>query len=68
MKIKDKALEKFKYYKSFVEVQKGIKLKKLCVDEGGEFINTNFKTYLKVESMTLDIMAAYSLAQNGISE
>ena len=66
--MKDKTLEKFKYYKSFVKVQKGMKLKKLCVDGGGEFINTDFKTYLKAEDIILDITAAYSPAQNRISE
>lgn len=60
MKHKSEALEKFKHYKSFVETQTGNKLKKFCVDGGGEFLSKEFKKYLLENGTQLDITTPYS--------
>ena len=68
MKEKNQAIRKFKSYKNFIETQKGRKLKKLRVDGGGEFIGKEFREYLEEEGIQLEVTAAHSPAQNGISE
>ena len=68
MKEKSQALQKFKNYKNFVERQKGRKIKKIRVDGAGEFIGKEFREYLEAEGIQLEITAAHSPAQNGISE
>ncbi len=45
-----------------------MKLKKIRCDNGGEFINDEFTTYLRAEGIELDTSAPKSSAQNGIAE
>jgi transposase InsO family protein len=68
MKNKSDAFTKFKQYKSFMEMQTSRKLKKLCVDEGGEFLSKEFKKYLLDNGIQLEITAPHSPSQNGIAE
>src|SRR3954467_7112884 len=68
MKNKSQALQKFKYYKSFMETQKNKKLKILRTDNGGEYVSEDFKNYCKESGIRLQYTAPDSPAQNGISE
>src|SRR4051812_5941774 len=68
MKNKLQVLQKFKYYKSFMETQKNKKLKILRTDNGGEYVSEDFKNYCKESGIRLQYMAPDSPAQNGISE
>src|SRR3954467_3079432 len=65
---KSQVLQKFKYYKSFMETQKNKKLKILRTDNGGEYVSEDFKNYCKEASIRLQYMAPDSPAQNRISE
>ena len=67
-KTKNIVLEKFRYYKSFVETQTGKRLKKLRVDNGKEYVNKAMEDYLQEEGILLETTAPYSPAQNGIAE
>ena len=42
---KDEALRHFELYKAFIETQTGHKLKKFWSDNGGEYVNKNFKEF-----------------------
>src|SRR3954467_4697819 len=53
MKNKSQALQKFKYYKSFMKTQKNKKLKILRTDNGGEYISEGFKHYCREASIRL---------------
>jgi hypothetical protein len=68
MKNKLQALQKFKYYKSFMETQKNKKLKILRTDNGGEYVSEDFKNYCREAGIRLQYMAPDSPAQNGILE
>jgi hypothetical protein len=65
---KDQTLKDFKIYKSFLETQTGKKIKKLRTDNGGKYINLPFKEFCASEGIIMEMMAPYSLAQNGTAE
>lgn len=68
LKHKSEALPMFKVFKSLVENQTGSKIKRLVNDGGGEYVNSEFKTFLESEGILMDITAAYTPQQNAISE
>jgi transposase InsO family protein len=65
---KDQALKNFKLYKLFLETQTGEKIKRFCTDNGSEYIRLPFKEFCTNEGIIMEMMAPYSLAQNGIAE
>lgn len=67
-KHKSEALGHFQAYKAMVENKFGRKIKKIRCDNGGEFLSTEFKAYLRAEGIELDTTAPRSSAQNGIAE
>ena len=62
---KDEALEKFKVYKTEVEVQKGKCIKVFRSDKGGEYYDPH---YFKSVGIIHQTTAPYTPQQNGISE
>jgi Integrase core domain len=68
MKNKSQALQKFKYYKSFMETQKNIKLKILRTDNGGEYLSEDFKHYCKEAGIRLQYTTPDSPVQNRIQK
>ncbi|CAM8920561.1 unnamed protein product [Rhodiola kirilowii] len=62
---KDEALDKFKIYKSEVELQKGTSIKKLRTDRGGEYFNPS---YFQSVGIIHETTAPYTPQQNGVSE
>ena len=69
---KDKALKHFKSFKEFIEIDMGNKLKRLCSDNGGEYINKYFKDFCASHGIIMETMAPYSpaktVSQNGLTE
>jgi transposase InsO family protein len=65
---KDQALKNFKIYKSFLETQTSGKIRRLCTDNGGEYINSPFKEFCAAKGIIMETTAPYSPAQNGIAE
>lgn len=57
MKNKSEALEKFKEFKKEVENVTNKKIKSLQTDNGKEYVNENFDTYLKKEGIRRRITA-----------
>ena len=65
---KDEALRHFELYKVFIETQTGYKLKKNWLDNGGKYVNKNFKDFCGKYGIIMETTAPYSPAQNGIAE
>ncbi|GJZ83037.1 zinc finger, CCHC-type containing protein, partial [Tanacetum coccineum] len=63
--LKDEALDKFKVFKTEVELQQGSLIKRFKNDRGGEYIDT---LYFQSVGIIHETTAPYTLQQNGISE
>ncbi|GKA08482.1 zinc finger, CCHC-type containing protein [Tanacetum coccineum] len=62
---KDEALDKFKIYKTKVELQQNNLIKTLCTDRGGEYYDPSYFQFVGIIHQT---MAPYTPQQNGVSE
>ncbi|GKC66352.1 zinc finger, CCHC-type containing protein, partial [Tanacetum coccineum] len=62
---KDEALDKFKVFKTKVELQQGFLIKRFRTDRGGEYMDT---LYFQSVGIIHETTAPYTLQQNGISE
>lgn len=65
---KSEAFQVFKSYKTLVENQTGCKIKRLVNDGGGEYISSEFQSFLSSEGTLMDINAPYTPQQNIIYE
>ncbi|GJX15390.1 zinc finger, CCHC-type containing protein [Tanacetum coccineum] len=64
-KFLDEALDKFKVFKSEVELQQGSKIKRIRTDRGREYMDT---LYFQSVGIIHEMIAPYTLQQNGISK
>ncbi|GJX54803.1 zinc finger, CCHC-type containing protein [Tanacetum coccineum] len=62
---KDEALDKFKVFKTKVELQQGSQIKRFRTDRGGEYMDT---LYFHYAGIIHEMTAPYTSQQNGISE
>ena len=62
---KDEALEKFRVFKTEVELQQGISIKVFRTDRGGEFYDP---TYFQSVGIIHETTAPYTPQQNGVAE
>ena len=68
MKNKNEVFDKFKYYKSLVENQKGKKILALRSDRGGEYFPTEFVSFCEQHGIIHETSAPYTPQQNGLAE
>lgn len=68
LKNKSQALEEFKAYKALVEKQHGMKIKSIQSDNGREFINKEFDSFLKSEGIKRRLTTPYTPEQNGVAK
>ena len=68
MKHKHEVYEKFLDWKALVEKSSGYKVKKLRTDNGGEYVLTEFESYLKKEGIEHQYTIPKTPEQNGVSE
>lgn len=68
LKRKSETLTKFKQFKTMAETQTGQKLKMLRTDNGKEYFNDAFSSYLKSEGVIHQSSAPYTPEQNGKAE
>ncbi|KAG7302210.1 hypothetical protein JYU34_013686 [Plutella xylostella] len=68
IKSKAEVLEKFNEFKNLVENELNKKIKKLRTDNGKEYINRNFDSYLKKSGILHQTTVPYTPEQNGLSE
>ncbi|GJT18772.1 zinc finger, CCHC-type containing protein [Tanacetum coccineum] len=62
---KDEALDKYKVFKTKVELQQGSLIKRFRTDKGGEYMDTMYFQYVGIVH---EITAPYTPQQNGISK
>lgn len=60
--------EKFQLYKAHVEKQTGCKIKTLRTDNNGEYINSQFDSFLSAEGISRQLTVPYTPQQNGVAE
>ena len=65
---KSDLFEKFKEWKAMVELQSGHALQEFQSDNGGEFIGSSFKSYLRSTGILHRTSTAYTPQQNGKAE
>lgn len=68
LKCKSEVLEKLKEFKELAETYTGNKLKVLQSDNGTEYINRDFDTYLKRCGIQRRLSAPHTAHQNGLAE
>ncbi len=61
-------LKQFVRFKVWAEKYTGFEVKTLRTDNGGEYINDDFKTYLHTMGIERQTTVAYSPSQNGVAE
>ena len=65
---KSDALNVFKKFKAFVELQNRYKLKKLRSDRSGEYTSNEFQEFYVKQGMERQLTIAYAPQQNGVAE
>nr|GEV46704.1 retrovirus-related Pol polyprotein from transposon TNT 1-94 [Tanacetum cinerariifolium] len=65
---KSQAFEAFKKFKPIVEKEKGLKIKSMRSDRGGEFLSKEFKIFCEDNGIRRFLTAPYSPQQNGVVE
>jgi len=68
LKQKSEVIEKFKEYMQLVENQTGRKIKTLRTDNGKEYVNNEFSTFLKEKGIKHELTNDYTPEQNGVAE
>ena len=61
-------MEKFREYQARVENEKGVRIKVVQSDRGGEYINNEFISHLKGQGVEHQMTAPYTPEQNGVAE
>jgi transposase InsO family protein len=65
---KDEALEDFKEYHIMAEMKTGQKLMAVRSDNGGKFVNGEFRKYFKNHGIEQQLIAPYTPQEVGVSE
>ena len=68
LQCKSDAFEAFKHFKNLAETEKGVKIKALRSDRGGEFTSEEFSKFCLEHGIKRQLSAPYSPQQNGIVE
>ena len=68
LQCKSDALEAFKHFKNLAETEKGMKVKTLRSDRGGEFTSDEFTKFCLEHGIKRQLTAPYSPQQNGVVE
>nr|GEV13382.1 retrovirus-related Pol polyprotein from transposon TNT 1-94 [Tanacetum cinerariifolium] len=66
LKEKSQAFEAFKTFKAMVEKEKGLKIKSMRSDRGGEFLSKEFNKFCEDNGIRRFLTAPYSPQQNGV--
>ena len=68
LQCKSDVFEAFKHFKNLTETEKGMKIKTLRSDRGGEFTSDEFSKYCLEHDIKRQLTAPYSPQQNGVVE
>ena len=65
---KTEVIQNFKEFHREAELVAGTKIKRLCSDNGTEYMNAEFERYLKENGIRRQLSVPYSPQQNGVVE
>ena len=68
MKAKDEAFQKYKLYKAMLACQRGIQIKILIMDRGGEYTSTKFNKHLENQGTNHRLTVHDTPESNGVAE
>lgn len=68
MKHKSEVLEKFKDFETATTSDSGNRIRKLRIDNGGEYTSKEFEAYLKSRGIFHELSVPHSPEQNGVAE
>ncbi|KAM0988950.1 hypothetical protein ACFX2A_013056 [Malus domestica] len=68
MRNKSEVFSIFKKFKMMVELQSGLKIKRLRSDRGGEFTSLEFQEFCEGAGLQKQLTVAYTPQQNGVAE
>ena len=68
LKEKSEAFEQFKKFKTMAEAEKGVKIKSIRSDRGGEFTSDEFRKLCDESGIRKQLTAPYTPQQNGVVE
>lgn len=68
IKYKSEAIDKFREYVAMAETHYGVKIAKLRVDNGGEYISLEFKDFCKKRGIQVQYITPYNPEMNSTSE
>ena len=68
IKAKSEVFKCFNVFKQHVEKQTGRKIKAISSDNGREFVNKDFNTFLESKVIARQLTAAYTAQLNGMAE
>ena len=68
LKLKSGVFDKFLSYKALEEKKSREQIQRLRIDNGGEYVNNNFKSYCTTECIQMQHTIPYTPQQNGVAE
>jgi transposase InsO family protein len=68
LKLKSETFDKFLVYKALVEKQYGHQLQISRTDNGGEYVNNNFTSYLTAQGIQMQHIVPYTPQQNVVAK
>ena len=68
MKTKDEAFQKYKLYEAMLAHQRGIQIKTLITDRGGEYSSTEFNKHLDNQGTNHRLTAHDTPKSNGVAK
>lgn len=61
-------VNKFKMFKALVENESGNNIKRMRIDNGGEYVNNKFESFCEYHGIKREMTIRYTPQQNGIDE
>jgi transposase InsO family protein len=68
LKLNSEFFDKFLAYKALVEEQSGHQIQRLRTDNGGKYVNNNFKSYYTTHGIQMQHNVPYTPQKNGVAK
>jgi transposase InsO family protein len=68
LKYKSDVFDSFRVFKTFVEKQSGLSIRRIRTDNGGEYVNQAFRDFCSEHGLQHQFSVPYTPQQNGVAE
>ena len=68
LKYKSDVFDSFRVFKTFVEKQSGLSIRRICTDNGGEYVNQAFQNFCSEHGLQHQFSVPYTPQKNGVAE